>query len=143
MKTIALRFAETFAPNEGTIKAHEKIIDKYGYVWYGKLGTPISQQVANEILQNDNCKILLINSGRFERYWAYIVEISKELPEQEKIPSYYWDKAKDVKTWFKVIKFEETPKNIMSMCRVFSSGNILSHVSKYSMSPYFVIEVDE
>ena len=143
MKTVALRFAETFAPPEGTIKAHEKIIDKYGYVWYGKLGTPISQQVANEIMQNENCKILLINSGRFERYWAYVVEISKELPNQVEVPSYYWDKAKDVKTWFKVVKFEETPKNIMSMCKVASSGNILSHVSKYSMSPYFVIEIEE
>ena len=40
MKTIALRFGETFSPEGGTIKAHQEVIDSCGYVWYGKLGRP-------------------------------------------------------------------------------------------------------
>ena len=37
--TIALRFADTFAPSIGTIQAHQEMIDKNGHVWYGKLGS--------------------------------------------------------------------------------------------------------
>ena len=32
MKTIALRFADNFAPDGGTIVAHNEMIEKYGYV---------------------------------------------------------------------------------------------------------------
>lgn len=38
MRTIALRFGETFSTDCGTIAAHQRIIDMLGYVWYGKLG---------------------------------------------------------------------------------------------------------
>ena len=42
MDTVALRFAENFAPSCGTIAAHQEIIDEKGFAWYGKLGNPIS-----------------------------------------------------------------------------------------------------
>ena len=38
---------------------------------------------------------------------------------------------------------EEANKNIMSLCKVASSGALLSMASKSSMSPYFIIEYDE
>ena len=44
MKTIALRFADNYAPAEGTIKLHEDVINEYGYVWYGKFGNSLSQK---------------------------------------------------------------------------------------------------
>lgn len=31
--TVALRFADTFAPSEGTIQAHQNMIDKQGFVF--------------------------------------------------------------------------------------------------------------
>ena len=49
MKTIALRFAEYFAPPEGTIKAHEEVISKVGYVWYGKMGNAVSETILKEL----------------------------------------------------------------------------------------------
>ena len=45
MKTIALRFGEHFSPEIGTIAAHQKIIDEYGFVWYGKMGSSVSNKV--------------------------------------------------------------------------------------------------
>jgi len=109
VKTIALRFGEHFAPECGTIEAHRAVIEQYGYVWYGKLGAPVSSKVISEICDNEKPKILLINSGKADRYWAHVVEISKD---------------------------------IMSKCRVASSGAVLGEVSKHSMSPYFIIEVE-
>ena len=77
MKTVALRFAENFAPAMGTIAAHEEVIALKGRVWYGKLGTPLSQKVVDAIFANDDPKILLIHSGKSNRYWAYIEKIQR------------------------------------------------------------------
>lgn len=140
MISIALRFAEKFAPGEGTIGAHNNLICKNGYVWYGKMGNAVSGVNIAKVLSEETPKILLIHSGSTERYWAYIEDIKSERPSFEEFPSYYHDMADKFKTWFKIVRIEEAPKNVMSLCRVASSGQILSTASKHSMSPYFVIE---
>lgn len=144
MKTIALRFSENFAPSEGTIKAHQDIIDSNGYVWYGKLGNKISNDTKCNILKEHDSKILLIHSGKFDRYWASIKDVLFECPTDiENIPSYYRSERTKFKTWFKVSKFEEAPKDILSKCFVESSKQSLSLASKHSMSPYFKIVVED
>lgn len=143
MKTIALRFADNFAPEEGTITAHNRIIEKYGYVWYGKLGASVSDKVIADIMENDNPRILLIHSGKADRHWACIEKIQHDTPKVEYIPEYYRDNAGVFKTWFKVIRFEEAAKNVLGQCYVASSKRPLSEVSKSSMSPYFIIETEE
>ena len=143
MKTIALRFAEYFAPPEGTIGAHEEVISRVGYVWYGKMGTPLSHKVVETILEQESPRILLIHSGGIERYWAYIDDISREKPEKSKYPDYYHDKSDKFKTWFKVNRFEIAPRGIMAECVVASSGSVLSDASRRSMSPYFIINAPD
>ena len=49
MKILSLRFGENFAPKCGTIMAHKELIDKFGYVWYGKFGNPVSEKIIKEI----------------------------------------------------------------------------------------------
>lgn len=143
MKTIALRFGEHFSPKCGTIAAHQEVLDVVGHVWYGKMGTAVSDKVIDEIKKNEKPRILLICSGKTERYWAYVLEISKKIPPLKEIPEYYRDIAGTFKTWFKVVRFESAPKNIMSQCTVASSGVQLGEVSKHSMSPYFIINVNK
>ncbi len=143
MKTIALRFAETFAPNTGTIAEHRKCIEAKGYVWFGKLGAPVSDKICNEILNNEFPRILLIHSGKSARYWAYIDKIIKVTPPKEDIPEYYRNKANNFNTWFHVKKIEVAEKNVMSLCTVASSGAALSIASRCSMSPYFIIQYNE
>ena len=58
MKTIALRFGDHFAPECGTIAAHQQLIDELGYVWYGKMGNPVASAIANELKQQNNPKLL-------------------------------------------------------------------------------------
>lgn len=142
MKTIALRFGEHFSPECGTIAAHQAIIDKIGHVWYGKMGSAVSEKVISDIKRADQPRILLIRSGRTERYWAKVLEIQHTVPSLSEIPEYYRDTAGTFKTWFKVSEFELADRDVMSKCRVASSGNALGEVSKHSMSPYFIIEYD-
>ena len=143
MQTIALRFADNFAPPEGTIAAHSALIKKNGYTWYGKMGNPLSSDTIKMIMEKSSAKVLLIHSGTQKRYWAYVDAISREYPGDGKYPDYYSDRSDRVKTWFRVIKFEVAPRDIMSKCTVMSSGALLSYTSRYSMSSYFKIEVDE
>ena len=143
MKTIALRFGEHFSPECGTIVAHQRVIDELGYVWYGKMGNPVASRIVKELAEQDDTRILLINSGKTDRYWAHVAEIKKETPDLMSIPEYYRDMTEKFKTWFKITEFEPAPKDIMSKCSVVSSGALLGEVSKHSMSPYFIINCDE
>ena len=140
MKTIALRFGETFSPEGGTIKAHQEVIDGYGYVWYGKLGSPISLAVAKEMLQQDDPRFLLIHSGGSERYWMHVSAIERDISDLEHVPSYYRNQAKDFGCWFKVTSIERAESSVMSKCVVRSSGKPLTAASRHSMSPYFIID---
>lgn len=143
MKTLALRFSDRFAPSCGTIEAHNQIIINKGYVWFGKIGTAVSVKTAKIIMNNDRPRILLIHSGKQDRYWAYVKEIKWEIQEAPEIPSYYLEKKDLFKTWFKIDKIVSAEKDIMSRCKVISSGAILSVASKKSMSSFFVIEYND
>lgn len=143
MKTIALRFGENFAPVEGTIAAHQAVIDQYGFVYYGKLGSPVGMQKIAVIMNNEHPRILLIQSGKTGRWWAYVVKIQRDAPDSKYIPAYYRDDADKFKTWFKITRIDEAPSDIMSHCTVVSSNAVLSHASHYSMSPYFFIEAPD
>lgn len=143
MYSIALRYTENFAPEEGTIGAHQKLLDKNGFVWYGKMGSPVSDVNIKKIMLQDKPRILLIHSGGIQRYWAYISDIKKVKPQEAEFPEYYRNIADKFKTWFRVYRFEPTEKGIMSKCIVSTSKTILSFASKCSMSPFFLIEYDE
>lgn len=143
MTTIALRFADNFAPPCGTIVAHQKIIDNLGYVWFGKMGTPISQKSATAIMNNVEPKFLLIHSGKQDRYWAYIEKIQWQNPPMTEIPEYYRDRSDSFKTWFKVLRFEPAPRNVMSKCKVLSSGMPLTETSRHSLCSFFIVSYDD
>ena len=140
MKTVALRFADNFAPECGTIAAHEQVIEEFGHVWYGKLGNKVSDKMLKTIMDAEEPRILLIRSGKPERYWAYVCKVQHEQPNINEIPAYYRDTAGLFKTWFCVTRFEKASKNVMSECVVASSGALLGNASRHSMSPYFIIE---
>ena len=140
MKTIALRFSDNYAPKEGMIFLHQKVIDDNGYVWYGKFGNRISKDIIEEQLKTDDPKLLLIKSGSVERYWLHFTSYQESIPELDKIPEYYRNNCNDIKCWFKVIRFERAEKDVLSKCFVLSSGDCLSNASKHSMNPYFKIE---
>lgn len=143
MKTVALRFADNFAPPEGTIAAHKAMIAKKGYVWYGKLGSTISEASIQMVMDNQPAKVLLIHSGTQKRYWAYVDAITRVFPGEGEFPEYYKDKASCIKAWIKMSKIENAPKDILSKCRVLSSGELLSQTSRHSISPYYRIIVNE
>ena len=144
MKTIALRYSDNYAPEEGMLYHHKQIIEKYGYVWYGKFGNRISKKIIEEQMKSNDPKFLLIKSGTPERYWVHFNDFQQnEIPELDKIPEYYRKETDKVGCWFKITNFERAENDVMSRCFVLSSGDSLSLASKHSMNPYFKIEYRE
>jgi len=141
--TIALRYGEHFAPECGTIAAHQQLIQKHGFVWYGKMGAIPGKNVIDSLFKTENPKILLIQSGKTGRHWAYVSEFSKLTPPLQFIPAYYRNRHEAFSCWFKILYIEPAEKNVMALCRVKSSGAILGEVSKSSLNPYFIIEYDD
>ena len=127
MRTIALRFADNYAPKEGTIKLHQEIINNNGYVWFGKFGNTLSQKNIDLLMSQPDRKFLLIKSG---------------FPDRSNIPEYYRNNTDKIKCWFKIRKIERTENNVMSKFIISSSKMPLSEASKHSLNPYFVIETD-
>lgn len=144
MKTIALRYSDNYAPDEGMFYHHKKIISEFGFVWYGKFGNRISKEIIEEQLKSNDPKFLLIKSGTPERYWVHFSEfMQNDTPELDKIPEYYRKDTDKVGCWFKITNFEKADNDVMSRCFVLSSGDCLSLASKHSMNPYFKIEYKE
>lgn len=143
MKTLYLRFGENFAPEEGTIKAHQELISKYGFVWYGKFGGAVSDNSINQILSESEPKILLVKSGTQSRYWARIESVQKTKPEEKYIPEYYRSQSDKVKCWFKITNIEHAPQDVMSKCVVVSSGTILTIASRVSLNPCLFVDYSE
>lgn len=140
VRTIALRFADNTAPCDGTIAEHKKLIDQIGYVWYGKYGNRISSAVKEQLMELEEKRILLIHSGKPYRYWLIFSDVSFETPDLVAIPEYYRENAIGIKTWFRATAIKRADNDVMSRCVVVSSKQPLSWVSKYSMSPYFIID---
>lgn len=141
VKTIVLRFSDNFAPKSGTIAEHEKIINRSGFVWYGKLGNRISPKVFESILNNGPAKILMIKASSSERYWATLEEVSYE--RQSLHPEYYGFETTRMNTWLKITKFETAESDILEKCIILSTGNKLSDIYKKSMGSYFNVEILE
>lgn len=141
MKTVALRFTDKFAPEDGTIENHNKIIKKNGYVWYGKFGNKLSSSTIEELLDQKELKILLVQSSSSNRYWGNVDKIQYDTPEDiENIPEYYRDDRNLIKCWFRVTKITKAPSDITSKCEVVSSKRLLSEASRHSMNSCFVVE---
>ena len=142
MITVALRYFDKFAPEGGTVVAHQKVIDENGFVYYGKLGIPLSMKIIQKMMENDDKRFLLIHSGKQDRYWMHFESVTRDDVDARYIPEYYRDRAADFKTWFKVVKIENAPNDVMKHCFVNSSGRPLGEASKQSMSPYFIIRTE-
>lgn len=140
METIALKYNNSFASEAGTIEEHSKMLREKGYVWYGKLGTPLSKKNKETIVANKHPKILLVNNKNREYYWAYIDKIEYQ-PEDDWIPEYYRARKHDFTTWFRIVKIEQTDREILTECRVTSSNRPLNEAMN-SMSPFFNISYE-
>jgi 3',5'-cyclic AMP phosphodiesterase CpdA len=120
--TMVLRFRDLVAP---TITAHQEVIERHGYVWWGWWNKP-NEKIPRStfavfratIERDEKLSVFLLDSGQERLFCATLLgidEASTETPkrcgEPERTPSYYSEFS--YKAWFRFSAIEEiTPDRI-------------------------------
>ena len=104
--------------NIDTIKEHKEILDKYGFVWWGKFGTGISINSINKMMDqinNNQPTYLYLSKGCKILYFSQIVEVlgfggyKKTRPKDTSaVPLYYRDEF--CSSWFKLKNIKKFPE---------------------------------
>ena len=140
MKTIVLRFSDSFAPKDGTLAEHQKMIKAFGHVWWGKRGPRISQKVVREIINNGKGQVLLVRGGTKEKYWATIEEISDGCPQRSMVPEYYRSDVAFYGSFLKIIDIKRADENVLDNCFVCTTGAKMSDIINKAMASYFIVD---
>lgn len=146
---LAVRYGEHFAPPEGTIAAHEAVIEENGFVWFGKMGARIGGARANALLsqleQGVDTPLILVRARVNGRtvHRCHVQRISLEAPpadERGAIPDYYRNR-RDVGVWFRVSQIQQIDSRWLSHVKVSSSQRPLPETLASSVASFFYVVV--
>ncbi len=129
IQTIILRFRDLVTAQDETIKGHQKVLDKKGYVWWGWWNkgnekTPYKEfSILCGEMRKNPIDVYLMDSGQEKLYKAKCTDIQysddKKIPSPnpEFTPNYY--NMQEYYAWFQFEKIEECdPKEIRSFSYV-------------------------
>ena len=133
-----------------TIKCHKEVIDQSGYVWFGKIGSPVSKEYIASCkgLINSEQKIELFllksKSNKNTLYKTNILDLTNsdltKSTERNFIPEYYRDANYNIKCWFKLNRFLKLPTSYLGKLSVSSSGMSVLESINTSMSGILYVE---
>ncbi len=94
---LLIRFSDVLLKEKDTIEAHNQVVEQTGCVWFGKMGSPVSQQKIDLLNQQGQTGIptfvYLVKGNRRKSvaYRANLILATRNFPEDEKalIPPYY------------------------------------------------------
>lgn len=96
---LLLRFSDMLLKEGDTILEHNKIVESNGFVWFGKMGTPVASKsiaILNQQVEKGIPTYVYLIKGNRKKPLAFLAELiiaARELPKREIIftPSYYKD----------------------------------------------------
>ena len=128
---LLLRFSDTLLKTGDTIDEHNQVVESEGSVWFGKMGSTVSQSqidVLNGQVQDAIPTYVCLVKGNRRKSAAFrgrLVLASKTLPkgEENRVPSYYTDLSipRYVKFWVKLTKIVPIDSADLNMMQVASS----------------------
>ncbi|MHC9388265.1 hypothetical protein ACYZFP_04920 [Clostridioides difficile] len=135
---ICIRYADLKSIN--CVLEHKNVIDKEGYVWFGKIGSKPRREILNNLLREKNNYVLL--KSKQECYICIFEQYKEKMPEDKNFPKYYNELVKgefeNFTIWFKLrsmIKVKD--KQILNNIFVKSSRNSLINACNNSMASHF------
>jgi len=145
---LLLRFSDNIYKG-GTIAAHQEVIDQYGAVWFGKMGSTVSQvhidKLNQQVEENIPTYVYLVKGNRRKStyYISTLLLASKTLPDDEArlVPRYYADLniSKYVKFWVKLGDFGILEAAELNKMKVASSVLPIGETLYKSSSGHFII----
>lgn len=117
---------------------HKNVIDKKGYVWFGKIGSKPRRDILDTILEEKTNYIIL--KSKKDCYICTFEKYTEQIPEDKNYPKYYDESfnLENFTIWFKLtsmIKVED--QDILSNIIVKSSKNPLINACNKSMASHF------
>ena len=117
--------------------AHKNVISQNGYVWFGKVGKPITEKyipyVKDKIKNNEKVYVLFLkqNKNLLDVYKSEIIDITREdirkTEEYNLIPEYYRDQPFSIGFWLKLQSFERLTTTFLNKVVVSSSKMKISN----------------
>lgn len=146
---LLVRFADSFLKEGDTIENHKKVIEHEGAVWFGKMGSPVSQNHIDtlnmQVKEKKPTYIFLVKGNRRKStvYRCKLAVASKTLLESERhlVPAYYAELEipKYVKFWVKLTDIEHIEFAKLENMRVASSVLPIGETLYKSSSGHFII----
>jgi hypothetical protein len=146
---LLIRFSDSRLKDGDTIQAHNEVIQKEGAVWFGKMGSTVSQnhidRLNNQVEKRVPTFIFLVKGNRRKSiaYRASLIFASKTLIEKEKhlVPEYYsgLEIPKYVKFWAKLSEIKPIEFSDLQKMRVGSSVIPIGETLAKSSSGHFIL----
>ncbi len=147
---LVIRFSDSRFRIEDVVDAHNEIVSNVGYVWFGKMGLPISVTKIDHLKQQIAIKrptfVYLVKNFRMKSsfYKANILDITRQLPaiEVENFPNYYrqYDLINYIKTWLKISKVVPVNSEEIDNIKVVKSVFTLRETLSRSASGHFWVK---
>lgn len=145
---LIVRFADSLFDVGDVVAHHNKVVEKQGSVWFGKMGQAISQlridKLNQQIQQGIPTYLYLVKGNRKKStpYQSLLLSISREMPkDQDLIPPYYVEKEilQFMKTFMKTGKISKIEMADLQSLKAISSVNPISDTLARSSSGYFLV----
>ena len=132
---------------DDAIPRHQRLIDKHGEVWFGKMGKTLGRpHVANinaQCAQGIPTYTYLVERTKsgYQVYRGRIVQVSREHPEDaEKIPGYYSSAGimRYIKLWIRLSDMRLVNSEVLGRLRIATSGFTVADTLQASMAAMFI-----
>ncbi len=123
------------------MELHIHEIEKRGFCWFGKIGTPPSISIIREKVGVEPIKILLYCKD--EIYICNCIEITNAKPKigcPEYYNKYLFGRGTIPKIYFKLNSITKIEKSVLANCVILSSRNSMLDTVSRSMASFFYVE---
>jgi hypothetical protein len=144
-----LRFSDSLLKDKDTISEHNDLAERSGAVWFGKMGSPVSQnnidRLNEQVQAGIQTYVYLVKGNRRKStaYKAPLFLASRDFPnsEQHLIPSYYTalDILRYVRFWVKLGSITPVSQEELNHIKVASSVLPIFETLVRSSTGHFII----
>lgn len=136
---LVLRYS--LLPKNNIIELHRELLEKNGFVWYGKLGAITSPMIVSELFTEKKPALMLYAKGN--AYLCSLEQITNTKPRMG-YPNYYDEEYIFPSCYYKLTTIDRVDVSILDKLYVRSSKRQLSStLSKQCTSSCFFVSYEE
>lgn len=136
---LLMKFSEIFL--KSPIENHIEVLQKSGFVWYGKLGTKPSDKTIKSILF-DNKYHIILHSVKGDSFLCEAADVITSHPK-DNYPKYYDEieslKNKPFKCYFKLVDIIKLEDKFLREYVLASTGEPAGNSLRNSMASIFIL----